>query len=124
MSIGDTLAIKAKVAGWAIKITETAGWARDALAVQALLIGATVHIRAALSLERNTNAALTDFAFGALRVVLAERVFTASTNTVSTEATITVDSAFCGHAGELITNRSWSTIDIDNAFTHKLTQII
>lgn len=124
MRVRDTLPIKAKLAGCTIKITETHGHAWDALAVQALFIGPTVNIRAALSLERNTDAALTDLGFGALSVVLAECVFTSTADTVSTQTTITIDSAFCGDTGELITDRAWPTVDVDDTFADKRTEVV
>lgn len=124
LRVRDTLPIKAKFAGRAIKIAETHGHARDTLSIQTLFIWPTVNIRAALSLERNADAALTNLVFGALSVVLAECVFATTTHTVSTQTTITIDAAFCGDTGELITDRAWPTVDVDDTFADKRTEVV
>lgn len=124
LGVRDTLAINAQVARRAIKIAKTRGWARDALAVQTLLVGRTVHVVSALGLERNTDASLTDFVFWALGVVLAEVVFTASAHTIATETAITIGAALGRDTNGVFTDRSCPAIDIDDALTHKFAEVV
>jgi hypothetical protein len=124
LRVRDTLPIKTKVAGHTIKIAETHGHAWDTLAVQTLFIGPTVNIRTALSLERNADAALTDLVFGALSVVLAECVFTTAADTISTQTTVAIDTAFRGDAGKLVAHKSRSTVDINDTFANKGAQVV